>query len=69
MNEIGRWLEFEKDEYWSFILATALDSIPGTIAFIGFGASIQTFDGAPPKLNPVTFSFFSHHFYCEHCII
>ncbi|MBI5080884.1 MAG: TVP38/TMEM64 family protein [Chloroflexi bacterium] len=41
-----RWLPF--------ILATALGSIPGTIAFIGFGASIERFDGAIPSLNPTT---------------
>ena len=48
---------FLKIEYWPFILATALGSIPGTIAFVGFGASIQTFDGTLPKLNPVTLGF------------
>ncbi len=41
-----RWLPF--------ILATALGSIPGTIAFIWFGASIERFDGAIPSLNPTT---------------
>ncbi len=41
--------------YWSFILATALGSIPGTIAFIGFGASIESFTGVLPNLDPVTF--------------
>lgn len=44
-------------KYWPFILATALGSIPGTMAFIGFGASIESFDGALPKLNPVTLGF------------
>jgi uncharacterized membrane protein YdjX (TVP38/TMEM64 family) len=48
---------FLRIKYWSFILATALGSIPGTMAFIGFGASIETFDGALPKLNPVTLGF------------
>jgi uncharacterized membrane protein YdjX (TVP38/TMEM64 family) len=48
---------FLRIHYWAFILATALGSIPGTIAFIGFGASIQTFDGALPKLNSVTLGF------------
>jgi len=48
---------FLKIHYWAFILATALGSIPGTMAFIGFGASIETFDGALPKLNPVTLGF------------
>ena len=45
---------FLRIKYWPFILATALGSIPGTMAFIGFGASIETFGGALPKLNPVT---------------
>lgn len=48
---------FLKIKYWPFILATALGSIPGTIAFVGFGASIESFDGALPKLNPVTLGF------------
>ncbi len=48
---------FLRIRYWSFILATALGSIPGTIAFVGFGASIESFDGALPKLNPVTLGF------------
>lgn len=48
---------FLRIKYLPFILATALGSIPGTIAFIGFGASIETFDGALPKLNPVTLGF------------
>ena len=46
---------FLRINYWSFIFATALGSIPGTIAFIGFGASIESFTGALPNLNPVTF--------------
>jgi uncharacterized membrane protein YdjX (TVP38/TMEM64 family) len=45
---------FLKIRYWPFILATALGSIPGTIAFVGFGASIERFDGTIPQLNPVT---------------
>ncbi len=48
---------FLKIRYWPFILATVLGSIPGTIAFVGFGASIETFDGAIPQLNPVTLGF------------
>lgn len=48
---------FLKISFLPFILATALGSIPGTIAFIGFGASIESFDGAVPKLNPVTLGF------------
>lgn len=48
---------FLRIKYLPFILATALGSIPGTIAFIGFGASIETFDGVLPKLNPVTLGF------------
>ena len=46
---------FLRIKFWPFILATALGSIPGTIAFIGFGASIESFNGTLPKLNPVTF--------------
>lgn len=48
---------FLRINYLPFILATALGSIPGTMAFIGFGASVETFDGALPKLNPVTLGF------------
>ena len=46
---------FLRINYWAFILATALGSIPGTIAFIGFGSSIESFSGVLPKLDPVTF--------------
>ncbi|NUM43156.1 MAG: TVP38/TMEM64 family protein [Anaerolineales bacterium] len=48
---------FLRIRYVPFILATALGSIPGTIAFIGFGASIERFDGTIPQLNPVTLGF------------
>lgn len=48
---------FLRIRYWSFILATALGSIPGTIAFVGFGASIESFDGGIPQLNPLTLAF------------
>lgn len=37
-----------------FILATFLGSIPGTIAFILAGASVERFEGGVPELNPVT---------------
>ena len=45
---------FLRIKWLPFILATALGSIPGTIAFIWFGASIERFDGAIPSLNPIT---------------
>jgi uncharacterized membrane protein YdjX (TVP38/TMEM64 family) len=45
---------FLRIKWLPFLLATALGSIPGTIAFIGFGASIEHFDGAIPSLNPIT---------------
>lgn len=48
---------FLRIRYWPFILATALGSIPGTLAFIGFGASIERFDGSAPRLNPVILGF------------
>lgn len=48
---------FLRIKYWPFILATALGSIPGTMAFIGFGASIESFNGVLPRLNPVTLGF------------
>jgi len=41
-------------KFWPFIVATALGSIPGTIAFVGFGASIESFTGTVPKINPIT---------------
>lgn len=37
-----------------FILATALGSLPGTLAFVLFGASVQRFDGQLPRLDPRT---------------
>lgn len=38
---------------WSaFILATVLGSLPGTLAFVLFGASVERFDGGLPALNP-----------------
>lgn len=37
-----------------FILATLLGSLPGTLAFVLFGASIQRFDGQLPRLDPRT---------------
>ncbi|MBN1665899.1 MAG: TVP38/TMEM64 family protein [Anaerolineales bacterium] len=48
---------FLRIQYWPFILATALGSIPGTVAFVGFGASIESFDGIVPQLNPATLGF------------
>ena len=45
---------FLRIKFVPFILATALGSIPGTIAFVGFGASVESFDGGIPSLNPVT---------------
>ena len=44
-------------KFWPFILATALGSIPGTIAFVGFGASIESFTGLVPQINPLTLGF------------
>lgn len=43
--------------YLPFILATALGSIPGTVAFVGFGASLHNFDSGMPTLNPATLAF------------
>ncbi len=48
---------FLRIRYWPFILATALGSIPGTLAFVGFGASVERFDGSIPRLDPVTLGF------------
>lgn len=48
---------FLRIRYLPFLLATVLGSIPGTIAFIGFGASIENFDGGAPSLNPTTLAF------------
>lgn len=45
---------FLRIHYWPFILATALGSIPGTMAFVWFGASVERFDGGLPSLNPLT---------------
>jgi len=48
---------FMRIRYWPFILATALGSIPGTIAIVGFGASIERFDSGTPQFNPWTLAF------------
>lgn len=45
---------FLRIRWLPFITATALGSIPGTIAFILAGASIEQFDGGVPKLNPTS---------------
>lgn len=39
-------------DWRTFLLATALGSVPGTISFVLFGASIERFDGGIPALNP-----------------
>lgn len=45
---------FLKIRYVPFILATILGSIPGTITFVLFGASIEgDFTGGTPSFNPV----------------
>ncbi len=46
---------FLKIDWKAFLLATALGSIPGTVAFTLFGASIsleKVLDGARPEFNP-----------------
>ncbi len=37
-----------------FLAGTAVGSIPATVAFVLFGASIESFDGAVPSINPWT---------------
>ncbi|GAB4425187.1 MAG: TVP38/TMEM64 family protein [Anaerolineae bacterium] len=47
-------------KYLPFILATALGSIPGTIAFVSFGASVDITDlaqGQVPAFNPWVLAF------------
>ena len=47
-------------KYFPFILATALGSIPGTIAFVSFGASIDITDllaGETPEFDPWVLAF------------
>ncbi|HEU4326512.1 MAG TPA: TVP38/TMEM64 family protein [Roseiflexaceae bacterium] len=43
---------FLRIRWTPFILATVLGSLPGTLAFVLFGASIERFDGGLPALNP-----------------
>ncbi len=45
---------FLRIRWLPFVLATALGSIPGTLAFTWFGASIERLDGGLPALNPTT---------------
>jgi uncharacterized membrane protein YdjX (TVP38/TMEM64 family) len=45
---------FLKIKWLPFALATALGSIPATIAYVWFGASIERFDGTVPSFNPMT---------------
>ena len=45
---------FLRINWQSFILATALGSLPGTLAFVLAGASIERFDGGIPAFNPWT---------------
>lgn len=44
---------FLRIRYWSFILATALGSIPGILAFVGFGASSEHFDDGLAEIDAV----------------
>jgi len=44
-------------KFWPFIFATDLGSIPGTIAFVGFGALIESFTDKVPSINPFTLAF------------
>jgi uncharacterized membrane protein YdjX (TVP38/TMEM64 family) len=48
---------FLRINWLSFILATILGSIPGSIAFVLAGASIERFNGGIPKLNTTTLIF------------
>lgn len=43
---------FLRIDWKPFILATALGSLPGTIAFSLFGASLTEFDGSIPQFDP-----------------
>ncbi len=56
-DAVSYFAGFLRINFWPFILATALGSIPGTIAFVGFGASIERFTGAIPTFNPVTLGY------------
>ncbi len=38
--------------FWPFILATALGSLPATVAIVLFGASLEEFDGGLPEFDP-----------------
>jgi len=39
---------------WAFLAGTALGAVPGTVAFVLAGASIEEFDGGVPSLDPRT---------------
>lgn len=50
---IGYLAGFLGISFRGFLLGTALGSLPGTLAIVSFGASIQgDFSGATPSLNP-----------------
>jgi len=49
LNYLAGFLQIK---WLPFIVATALGSIPGTIAFVWFGASVERLDGTVPSLNP-----------------
>ncbi|MCG3206649.1 MAG: hypothetical protein FOGNACKC_00248 [Anaerolineae bacterium] len=57
VNYLGGILRIK---YVPFILATALGSVPGTVAFVSFGASVSITDlaaGQLPKFNPWVLGF------------
>ena len=57
---------FFKDWLLGLYPGDSLGSIPGTIAFVGFGASIESFEGALPRLGSADTVLFRGDVYFEH---
>ncbi len=44
---------FLRLRFWPFLAGSALGTLPGTVAFVGFGASVDSLDAGLPSFDPV----------------
>ena len=51
-DAVGYVAGFARLKFFPFIAGSALGTIVGTIAFVGFGASIESLDDGTPEINP-----------------